>query len=581
MGLRSNSTIRLANRAQKADQAPGRVSRSDPNQYQEAILGNYAEPPFNLDRITDMLFESDTFDAVVRQFALDACSGWALVDTDEGAPATGEISPTLGDDDEAIRQRKEAESMLDRITFDFDDQHVSVATFSQFICKDKDATGQGHIEVVRDKEGRPAKLIHIPARMIRRGLDGRTFMQLDEMERPAAFFRRFGAEVKPIDTQTGESETPWAYVSKDEASTIGGTLNPGDEPEVGQRLYDLKRELADFKTYHPRERYYGVPPIISAFNSLVGNIFASNRNVRFFVNRGFPDYVVMIKAPAAAFSDPDIRENIIDKIQNTIEEHMKYLIEGEDHRTMTLRVPVGEYEVVFEKIGGDPKDMEWAAYQEANRDNIIHAYGMQPSKLGIVESASLGTGSGESQDETYKRSQIEPRQEMLEGFWNIVLDQLGYTAVRFKYHELDVTDEQRESSILIGVAGTGALSINDIRAWASRITKDQDFPPEEMEGATIPIKLLDLQVAGLLAMAEQQTGAPTMAAGYPNPRFGAALSRLANIAGLGGPANEQTLDRLRQGTGRIAPQVAGPPKPAIPGQQQQLPIPSRTNGSTP
>jgi len=561
MGLRSQGTIRDAHRAtqaaqSKADAPPGRVSRADPSQYEEALLGQYATPPFDLDRLTDMLYESDTYDSIIRQFALDACSGWSLIDAAEGAPDTSPGNPSTGDDTAAKEQRLIAERMLDRMTYDFDAQHVSLTTFSQFLVKDRKATGNAHNEIVRDEQGKPAQLIHIPSRLIRRGLDGRTFLQLDEMGRPAAFFRRFGAEIQPIDPTILQSETPWAYVSREEAMTIQGAFGPGELPGPGQRVGDLKRELTDFKIYHPRERYYGIPPIVSAFNSLVGNIFASNRNVRFFVNRGMPDWLVMIKASSAAFSDPDTRENIIDRIQNTIEEHMKYMIEGEDHRTLTLRVPIDGYDVVFEKLGGEPSDQEWSGYQIANRDNIIHVYGMQPSKLGINETASLGTGSGESQDETYKRSQIDPEQAVLEAFFDLMLDELGFMAVDFKYDEIDILDEQREVSMLVGVASTGALSINDIRAWASMIVKHLDFPPDDSEEATIPIRLLDLQTAGLLARAGGDAGS---AMALPGQRSGT-LSRIAGMFGLGGGDSRQSpedaLTRLRQGTTRVSDRVA-------------------------
>jgi capsid portal protein len=562
IGLRSPSTIRAAYRAQQADRQSkaeldsARVSRSEPDQVigQGSIPG-YADPPFDLDRLADMLFDSDTYYAVINQFAVDSCSAWSLVDTDEGAPAAGgEVDPSLGLDDAAKEQRAVAEKQLDAMCFDFDDQHVSLVTFCQTLLKDRDATGNAHCEIVRDETSRPKAYVHVPSRLIRRGVDGRTFCQVDEMGRAVAFFRRYGAVVDPIDAN-GDSETPWAYVTKDEASLMASVLPPGQQPVPGQRENDPKRELTDFKIYHPRERYYGIPPIIAAFNSLVGNIMASNRNVRFFVNRGMPDYVIMIKAPAEAFTDPVTLETVIDPLENSLAEHMKYMLEGEDHRALIARIPTGEYELVFERVGDLPSDQEWGQYQKDNRDNIIHVYGMMPKQLGIIETASIGTGSGESQDETYKRSQIEPRQEMFEAFWDLQLDELGFHAVRHQFHEYDVLDEQREATIAIGFAGTGAFSINDIRAWASRIIKDQDFPPEDLEGADVPIKLLDLMTAGMLAGAEGGIGAPVVAAGIrPASGIAGAINRLAGLAGIRGGDGQsglQALQSIRAGTGAL------------------------------
>lgn len=557
LGLRTPGTIRDRHRSQqsarqaKADEAPSRVSHArGPTEY-AAILGGYVPPPFDLNMLTQLLFESETYYAIVDQFAIDTASGWSLIDKEQG-----EAAPLPIDEVQQSLIRQATERALDLMCYDFDDQHISLATFSQLLLKDKDSTGNAHNEIVRDQTGKPAKYVHIPARLVLRGVDGRTFVQIDEDGRPQAFFRRYGSEVKPVAPETGESETPWAYLSKEEASIMATALQPGEQPVDGQRFGDLKRELTDFKNYHPAERYYGIPPIIAAFNSLVGNILASNRNVRFFINRGMPDYAVMIKAPADAFKDPDIEQNIISRIEQTIEEHMKYMIEGEDHRTLTLRCLTGDFEVEFKELGGEPSDQEWGGYQDTNKDNIIHVYRMLPSKIGIIETASLGTGSGESQDETYKRSQIEPRQLMLESFWNLQLQELGVTTFEFRYDDIDVLDEQREAQTLVAIASTGALSINDIRAWASRIVRDQDFPPEEeMEGADVPIKLLDLQIAGMeAAIAGEQFASPPSPRALSGPRR--MLQALGQMAGQGRqepepPSAADSLARIRQGTGSI------------------------------
>lgn len=556
LGLRSPSTIRdrwvrqHSERQSKADPEPTRVSHATGPAEFASILGGYVDPPFDLNRLTELLFESDTYYAIVDQFAIDTASGWSLIDKEEGEEST---LPTSEAQQSLLRTM--TERTLDLMCRDFDDQRISLATFSQLLLKDRDSTGNAHSEIVRDQTGKPAQYVHVPARLVRRGIDGRTFVQIDEEGRPQAFFRRYGAEVRPIDPETGESDTPWAYMNRDEAAIVAAALPPKTEPADGQRLGDLKRELTDFKIYHPAERYYGIPPIVAAFNSLVGNILASNRNVRFFINRGMPDYAVMIKAPADAFKDPDIEQNIISRIEQTIEEHMKYMIEGEDHRTLTLRCLTGDFEVEFKELGGEPSDQEWGGYQETNRDNIIHVYRMLPQKIGIIETASLGTGSGESQDETYKRSQIEPRQLMLESFWDQQLGELGVTTLEFRYEDIDVLDEQREASTLVAIASTGALSINDIRAWASRIVRDQDFPAEEeLEGADVPIKLLDLQIAGL-----EVGGAGEQSPASGPPRPGGARGMLAALAGLasGGrtqpepPSAADSLSRIRAGTGSI------------------------------
>ena len=166
----------------------------------------------------------------------------------------------------AKAQAGEARLWLESLTRGFDDEPINVTEFSNRISMDRLSMGNAYAEVVRDNAGRPARLIHVPGYLVRRHAQGGRYVQVDDMSRPMGYFRRFG--VAPTERDT---------ISQEE---FGYSQQP-----VGS----LKSELADFHRYHPAERYYGVPPIVSAFNAVCGNIFASNRNVRFFVNRGIPD----------------------------------------------------------------------------------------------------------------------------------------------------------------------------------------------------------------------------------------------------------------------------------------------------
>ena len=48
------------------------------------------------------------------------------------------------------------------------------------------------------------------------------------------------------------------------------------------------------------------------------------------------------------------------------------------------------------------QDMDFLSLMNFCRDMILTAYGVQPGKAGIRETANLGTGSGESQDKDFK-----------------------------------------------------------------------------------------------------------------------------------------------------------------------------------
>lgn len=511
-GVRSASTVppipkifspsvwRARYQQQKAETAARQSDASSATPW--TMFSEYVEPPFQLDALTSLLFDSPDYFAVVDQMAIDVLGlGWDLIDAEHvtdrepnAAPEGGEIDPEIDLEASARAQRHIAKLWLDKVCSDFQGNDIKLVDWGQMMQMDYESTGQCYSEVVRSADQKPIGLIHVPARLIRRHRDGKGYMQLNaESRKIAAFFRPFGEDVKTPE------EAPWQYLTRTEASQVEKTAGT------------LKNELLDFKRYHPAEVHYGIPPLISAMNAVAGNIFSDNRNVRFFINRGLPDWVVTIKADQATFSDPESKV-IIDEFQASLEEHMRYLKEGDDYRILTLRLPSGELEVTWEKLNTELKDQNFQIYQTRNRDIIFRVYRMLPARAGVIETASLGSGTGESQNETYKRAQIDPRQLRFENFINTLLDQMTWTLVRFKCNEIDIVDEEREILIYSTAVTSKALSLNDKRAWLSRIIRDQDFPPSDEEFASLPDSLLELVVAGVL----QQAGVVTpWAAGYP------------------------------------------------------------------
>jgi capsid portal protein len=452
--------------------------------------------------------------------------------------------------------RAVAKDYLDHLCRDTYGAHVTPAEWGSMMIWDYKSTGQCYAEVLRGNSGGVTAYIHIPSRLIRRHVSGRAYAQIGSDGKEVAYFRRFKF------TET-KAKAPEIYFSQDEAATM---RYRGKQVMEGE----LKPELIDHKIYHPQSDHYGIPPIIAALTHLVGNIYSQNRNLRFFFNRGMPDYLVIVKADAAAFGDP-LQGPLINQFVDSIEEHMKFLQEGEDYRVLTVRLPTGQIEVTLEKLGTAPQDQEFAGYQEDNSKAIVRVYRMLPHRLGIIETASLGSGTGESQEETYKRSQIDPLQSMLEGDFDSALDSAMILALRAKYAEIDVLDEAREMSLYVQASGVGDISINEGRAWLSRIVKDQDFPQDESDWADIPRKLLELQLAQLIAPGEG--GVRTFAAGIPAGNM--VRSLLTPSPGVPDRPSDAEDQAALAGRGRILDRMRGA-RTRMLGNGGQIPQPSES-----
>lgn len=491
---------------------------------------DWIEPPVDLDVLTSLLLENVDYFAVVDQFATDVAGmGWDLVDAEEGtgkpaAPEDGHIEPGDTADTEAARQRREARKFLENIAEDFNGKRISLVELCRCAIMDHEATGQGYFEVSRSfgtgapsaseegagevepevdaaadaapgpaPAGRINGLFHVPSRVIRRRRpsdDGepRGYVQLDDNGRQVTAFR------------------DWRSDPNDPASRFTAAELRGLRAHHGRGDDDVdapKNELVDFRRYHPTDAYYGVPQVIPALTAVYGQIFADARNLRWFINRSIPDWLIAIKADSATLRDPQ-KKSVIEKYMKALEEHMKHLVQGQDHRTLIVKLPRDTLEIEFEKLSTEPDFESFAGYQTRNRDMVVRAYRMLPHRIGIIETASLGTGTGETQEETYKRAQVDPRQLMLEDFFNQLLDEMGWTAVRFKFREIDVVDEAREMGLYSQAVTSKAMTLNEMRAWLSRIVKDQDFAPyTDDDQADIPLLLLELQVGGPLVLPPQ------------------------------------------------------------------------------
>ena len=116
----------------------------------------------------------------------------------------------------------------------------------------------------------------------------------------------------------------------------------------------------------------------------------------------------------------------------------------------------------FQSSGVTNNDMDFISLMNMSRDMILTAYGMQPGKAGIRETANLGSGSGESQDKDFK-DMIKAKATLIEGAFNKVLGRNGFTEL-FQFNEMDIEDKLRRIQIEKIKLDSGVSTINEIRS---------------------------------------------------------------------------------------------------------------------
>jgi len=108
------------------------------------------------------------------------------------------------------------------------------------------------------------------------------------------------------------------------------------------------------------------------------------------------------------------------------------------------------------------RDMDWEKLLILARDMIITGYGAQPAMVGVIETANLGTGSGESQKKNFKDT-LQGRAAFIEGAFNKALGHNGFDEL-FHFTDLDIEDKLNRAQIENIRLQNGSLSINEVRS---------------------------------------------------------------------------------------------------------------------
>jgi PBSX family phage portal protein len=197
-------------------------------------------------------------------------------------------------------------------------------------------------------------------------------------------------------------------------------------------------EIIHFKDYSPLNTYYGVPDIIAALPSLIGDQLASQYNIDYFENKAVPRYVITLKG-AKLSADAE------DKMFRFLQTGLK----AQSHRTLYIPLPGdndhSKVEFKMEPIENGIQDGSFKEYRKQNRDDILIAHQVPISKLGGADSS--GIASSLAQDRTFKEQVSRPAQQHLEKIINKIVKERT-DILEFKFNELTLTDEIAKSQIL-------------------------------------------------------------------------------------------------------------------------------------
>jgi PBSX family phage portal protein len=309
--------------------------------------------------------------------------------------------------EEDVEKVKRARTRIERLKVQLRDwletlnDEESFTSIMEKVFTDVHATGNGYIEIGRTVKGEIGYVGHIPSTTIRvrRLHDG--FVQI--IANKVVYFRNFGAtNVNPI-TQDNRPN-----------------------------------EIIHIKEYSPLNTFYGVPDVIAAMPSLIGDAFASQYNIDYFQNKAVPRYVVTLKGA-------QLSQEAEDKLFRFLQTGLK----GQNHRTLYIPLPGdsdnNKVEFKMEPIENGVQEGSFQNYRRQTRDDILVAHQVPLSKLGGSDASNIAAAL--SQDRTFKEQVARPAQRNLEKILNKIIREKT-DILELKFNELTLTDEVAQSQIL-------------------------------------------------------------------------------------------------------------------------------------
>jgi SPP1 gp7 family putative phage head morphogenesis protein len=184
-------------------------------------------------------------------------------------------------------------------------------------------------------------------------------------------------------------------VKADEHGSITGYIQvPRNQPG---KVEFKTREVIHFKLGTKGATLYGLSPLASLILPITVDKYAQIYNRAFFLNGAKIRGAFIMKDATPEQVDRN-RDYMAARAKNPDMAHSDLVLEGD---------------IEFKQISTTQKDMEFLELREFTRNEILAVYGVPPSKVSIIETGNIGSGSGEQQTATFYDETISPFQMRL------------------------------------------------------------------------------------------------------------------------------------------------------------------------
>jgi len=227
-------------------------------------------------------------------------------------------------------------------------------------------------------------------------------------------------------------------------------------------------EVIHFKHPNPSSFYYGQSVLMAAAASSDIDEFQHEYQRQFYKNFAIPPYALK--------TNTELRDDTRNKMK--ADWNREYGGPGGSGKT-----PILEGGLSIERIGINPKELDWLATNKSTRDDILAAFGVPASKLGLVE--DVNRANAEANDYTFSRNVVEPILELMDERLTQDLARKFDPKLIIKHDSTVSNDEER-------VARVAAIRIQGLTTINEERTAQGYDPVEGGDTLLVPSNLVPL-----------------------------------------------------------------------------------------
>ncbi|PFS53461.1 phage portal protein [Bacillus cereus] len=442
------------------------LSRQQEDEVEKNAINDIIQPPYEITRLQEIKENSTILGQCIDAYKRNIAGfGHEMKYKEEDAEETTEM--------------KAEWTLVDKEIIPFFSFEKPFKEILETVIDDKETTGNGYIEVIRNLEGKPAEVVNMLPQYMRvtrkddKPQDVTYFVNGKEIKRKK-IFRRYVQQVGVVDTYFKEFGDP-RFLNKETGEFSDVTLGDKNATEV------IHLKIGNGP--------YGVPRWVSHVVHMVGARKAEELNLRYFKQGRHIPMAILLKN---GILSEESEAAITDYVSN---------VEGEDnqHKYLLLQVESAE-----EGIVGDapiPVDIElksladilqndalFLEYDEKSRQKVQSSFRLPDVYVGYIRDFNRATA--ESVREITEEQVFEPERNNLEFIINnVLLLPYGLKHVYVNLRKSEISNTEDMVKTIEVLSDKGGLTFQDVRNIAGNML-NKEFTDYDMPEANEPVALV-------------------------------------------------------------------------------------------